>query len=107
MSTTFKLSEPLKTHDGDVTELKLKTPRAGLIVKHNDPFKVRRSPDGDGFEYEFDNKSMMAFATEMTGIDDLLLSDLLVTDFINLRQAIVNIILRVVPDRNPSSAVVA
>lgn len=100
--TTFKLSQPLKTHNGDVIELKLKAPRAGMLVKHDDPFKLKPAKDGDGFEYEFNNKACLAFAAEMSGIDDLLLSDLSVSDFMNLRHTIANVILGVVSDKNPS-----
>jgi hypothetical protein len=99
---TFTLSEPLKTHDGEVTELKLKTPRAGLIVKYDDPFQIRPIKDGDGYEYVFNNKSVMQFASDMTGIDDLILQDLSVPDFMRLRTEIAGIIMKAVPDKNPS-----
>lgn len=102
MSETFKLSEPLKTHDGEVNELKLKAPRAGLLVKYDDPFKIQPIKDGDGYEYVFNNKAVMQFASEMTGIDDLILQDLSVSDFMKLRSEIARIIVGAVPDRNPS-----
>lgn len=104
MTTTeiFKLSSPLKTHDGEVTELKLKTPRAGLLTKHDDPFKLQPIKDGDGYEYVFNNRSMMQFASEMTGIDDLILEDMSVSDFWRLRNEIAGIIVKTVPDKNPS-----
>lgn len=107
MATTFKLSSPLKTHDGEVTELKLKEPRAGLMVKYNDPFQVKPVKDGDGFEYVFDNKAIMQFASAMSGVDDLILSDLSVSDFMRLRGEIASIILQTVPDKNPSDQSVA
>jgi hypothetical protein len=99
---TFKLSSPLKTHDGEVTELKLKTPRAGLLTKYDDPFKIQPLKDGDGYEYVFNNKSMMQFASEMTGIDDLILEDMSVSDFWKLRSEIARVIVNTVPDQNPS-----
>ncbi|WP_439368504.1 phage tail assembly protein [Bradyrhizobium sp. DASA03120] len=103
MTITFALSQPLKTHNGDVSELTLKEPKAGLLVKYNDPFQIKPSKDSDGFEYVFDNKSIMQFAAAMTGVDDLILSDLSVSDFMRLRNKIAEIIVQVVPDRNPSA----
>ncbi|OAF14123.1 hypothetical protein [Bradyrhizobium neotropicale] len=105
-TATFKLSSPLKTHDGVVNELNLRTPKARLIVKHGDPFTIRPVKNDKGetesHEYVYDNKSMLQFAADMTGVDDLILSDLSVSDFMRLRGAITNIILELVPDKNPS-----
>ncbi|MEY9184553.1 phage tail assembly protein [Bradyrhizobium sp. USDA 313] len=102
MTTTFQLSQPLKTHNGEVSELTLKEPKAGLLVKYNDPFQIKPTSEG-GFEYVFDNKSIMQFAAAMSGVDDLILSDLSVSDFMRLRNKIAEIIVQVVPDRNPSA----
>ncbi|MDA9523053.1 hypothetical protein XI06_22925 [Bradyrhizobium sp. CCBAU 11434] len=102
MTTIFKLSQPLKTHDGEVTELKLKDPKAGLLVKYDDPFQIKPAKDGDGFEYVFNNKAVMQFASAMSGVDDLLLADLSVSDFMRIRGEIATIIMRSLPDRNPS-----
>ncbi|WP_035657297.1 hypothetical protein, partial [Bradyrhizobium sp. STM 3809] len=64
--TTFKLSSPLKTHGGEVTELTLKSPKARLTVKYGDPFVLRpmRNAKGEteGWEYIWDNEAMMHFA---------------------------------------------
>jgi hypothetical protein len=106
MTETLKLSQPLKTHDGVVDELKLKAPKARLIVKHGDPFTIRpiknAKGENEGYEYLYDNDSMMKFASDMSGVDELILSDLTVSDFMKLRGAITNIIMGLVPDRNPS-----
>jgi hypothetical protein len=103
---TFTLSRPLKTHNGEVIELKLREPRAGAFVRYNDPFKVKPLRDAagepEGFEYEFNNKQMLQFLAEMTGIDDLLLQDMSASDFMRLRVAAANLILLSVPDRDPS-----
>ncbi|MEK9282820.1 hypothetical protein MTR72_24850 [Bradyrhizobium sp. ISRA442] len=111
MATTFKLSEPLKTHDGDVTELKLKSPKARLIVKYGDPFTIRpiknAKGENEGYEYIYDNEAMMKFASDMTGVDDLLLSDLSVSDFMKLRGEITNVVMGLVSDKNPSEQPVA
>ncbi|MDI4236798.1 hypothetical protein OZ411_28705 [Bradyrhizobium sp. Arg237L] len=111
MSDTFSLSFPLKTHDGDVTELKLKAPRAGALVKYNDPFQLKpiknENGEQEGFEFVFNNKAMMQFLSDMTGIDDLLLADMSASDFMRLRGVAANMILTAVPDKNPSKQPVA
>lgn len=103
---TFKLSAPIKTHEGVVNELKLKSPKARLIVKHGDPFTIRAVKNAKGetesHEYVYDNAAMMQFAADMTGADEIVLSDLSVADFMRLRSAITNTILGLVPDKNPS-----
>ena len=103
---TFKLSSPLKTHDGEITEIKLKEPRASSLVKYNDPFKVKpikdESGETEGFEFEFNNKPMMLFLSDMTGIDDILLSNLSVSDFMRVRLVAANIVLMGISDKNPS-----
>jgi hypothetical protein len=104
---TFRLSEPLKTHDGEVMELKLKEPKARLIVKYDDPFSLRPMKDRDDLEYVWNQKAVMAFASDMSGVDELILSDLPVGDYMRLRQEIANIILGLVPDKNPSEQPVA
>jgi hypothetical protein len=63
--------------------------------------------DRDDLEYVFNNKAVMQFAAEMSGVDELILSDLSVSDYMRLRQEIANIILGVVPDKNPSDQPVA
>ena len=105
---TFKLSGPLKTHDGEVTELKLKEPKARLAVKFADPFQIRPMKDRDDqLEYIFNNEAVSQYASEMSGVDELILAELSVGDFYRLRQEIANIILGVVPDKNPSEQPVA
>jgi hypothetical protein len=103
---TFALSSPLKTHDGEITEIKLKEPRASSLVKYNDPFKVKPIKDADGetegFEFEFNNKPMMQFLSDMTGIDDILLSNLTASDFMRVRLVAANIVLMGISDKNPS-----
>jgi hypothetical protein len=103
---TFKLSSPLKTHDGEITEIKLKEPRASSMVKYNDPFKVKPVKDAngetEGFEFEFNNKPMMQFLSDMTGVDDILLSSLSASDFMRVRLVAANIVLMGISDKNPS-----
>lgn len=102
-STThiFKLSAPLKTHEGEVTELKLKEPKARLAVKYADPFQLRPMKDRDELEYVFNNAAVSQYASEMSGVDEIILADIGIGDFYRLRQEIANIILGVVPDKAP------
>jgi hypothetical protein len=106
ITQTFALSSPLKTHDGEVTEIKLKEPRAGTLVKYNDPFKVKPIKGEDGetehFEFEFFNKPMMQFLTDMTGLDEIILSTMRASDFMRLRVVAANTILMGISDKNPS-----
>jgi hypothetical protein len=104
--TIVKLSTPIRTHDGMVSELKLKAPKVTSIVKHGDPFTIRSVKDSNGehqqYEYVYDNKAVFKFASDMSGIDDILLSDLSVSDFISVRNAIKDIVMELVPEKNPS-----
>ena len=103
---TFKLSQPLKTHNGDVTELTIKTPRGRAFVEYGEPFqlKPRLNEEGEatGVEFVFNNKSMIRFMSDMTGIDDLLLGDIPAPDFFRLRSTAANMIIVEVPDKNPT-----
>ena len=108
---TFKLSQPLKTHNGDVIELTLKAPRARAFVAYNDPFQLKPRTNGagetEGLEFVFNNKAMMQFLSDMTGLDDLILGDMSGGDFYRLRGKAANMILEMVPDKNPSEQSVA
>jgi hypothetical protein len=100
----FKLSRPLHTHKGDVTEITLKEPTAGTFIRaKGDPFKLRFI-DGKP-DYDFDSAASMAFLCEMTGLDQIVLEALPGCDFIGLRYALVNVIAEGLgADRNPSEA---
>ena len=102
MTHTFKLSKPLKTHDGEITELKLKEPKARLFFKYGDPFKLAPMKDRADLEFVFDKEAIMQFISEMTGIDDIVLGDLSTGDYYRLRQDAANFILGIVPDKDPS-----
>jgi hypothetical protein len=97
---TFKLFEAIATHDGSVSELTIKAPKARTFVKHGEPFKLK--PDGERLAFEFNDKSLMAFAAEMTGVDEILLGGLASSDYLRLRQEIANTILGIVPDKDPT-----
>lgn len=105
---TFKLSRPLKTHNGEVLELTLQEPTAGAFVDYGEPFtlKPRKGEDGqpDGVTFVYDNnKAFMRFLVDMIvekGIDDLVLKSISARDFHHLRSLATNIILVGVPDKN-------
>lgn len=87
---TVTLSQPLKTHSGEVTELKLKAPLAGQFLNHGEPFKTRVVVNEKGekdFEFDYNYKALFAFLSDMTEprVDDLILKGLPVGDFYELR----------------------
>ena len=101
-ANVFKLSRPLKTHKGDVTEITLKEPTAATFLHAKaDPFKIRYI-EGKS-DYTFDSAASMAFLCEMTGFDQIVLEALPACDFFGLRYAMVNVIAEGLgADRNPS-----
>jgi hypothetical protein len=84
---TVTLSQPLKTHGGEVTTITLKEPTAKSFFDHGEPLKTRVVSDdaGDRFEFDFFNSVLKKFLTDMTGLDDLVLSGLAAADYLNLR----------------------
>ena len=90
MSTIVKLSKPLTTHKGEVTEIELNEPTARSFVRHGEPFKTR-TVNGEG-EIDFANKEMMAFLADMSGIDAIILEALPAVDYFALRNAAVLLI---------------
>jgi hypothetical protein len=98
----FKLSRPLRTHKGDVTEITLKEPTAGTFIRaKRDPYKIRiidGKPDCD-----FDPVASMAFLCEMTGLDEIVLGALPAIDFVGLRWMMFHSIANTLgADTNPS-----
>lgn len=86
-SETVTLSQPLKTHSGDVTSLTLKEPAAKSFFDHGEPFKFRVT-GGEGeqqIEFDYFNSVFKKFLSDMTGLDDLVLSGLRAADFLTLR----------------------
>ena len=82
MARNIKLSKPLKTHDGEVMELKLRDLTArDIATMRESPYKVfPRKADGT---VELENRyyKMMADLSLRSGVDDLILGDLSGTDF--------------------------
>ena len=103
-SETITLSEPLKTHDGDVTTIKVNEPRARSFFDHGEPFKMRVVTDGEKEHVEFDYSQavLKKFFMDMTGIDDIILGKLSAGDYFKLRNAMTNLILGVA-GKNPTT----
>ena len=86
----FKLSKPIQTHGGEVSELTLREPTARSFMNHGEPFKVRiitNADDSQHVEFDFDNKIMSKFLADMIEekVDDLLLGGLRTSDYLSLR----------------------
>jgi len=112
---TFKLSRPLKTHNGELTELTLQEPTMRSFIAHGDPFKIKPAKVEEGeperAEFVYDNnKALLGFLTDMVvqkGIDDIILSSITSSDFYRLRMLATPLILLGVQDKNftkPSDA---
>jgi hypothetical protein len=95
---TIKLSRSIKTHDGEVTEIKLKEPTARSFFTHGEPFKVKVTTDDKDetrVDFDFNNAVVAKFLADMTGLDDLLLSSLRAVDYVRLRSQAAHLIIGV------------
>ena len=93
--TIVTLTTPIKTHDGEVTTLKLREPKARSFFEHGEPFKMRVISEGDKDRVEFDynHKILAKFLSDMTGIDDITLGSVTASDYFLLRNAATNLII--------------
>jgi hypothetical protein len=87
-----KLSKPLVTHKGEVSEIELKEPTCASFVKHADPFKITWDEAGRA-SYDFNSKACVGFLTDMTGYDEIILGKIAAKDFMTLRYAMVGVIM--------------
>lgn len=94
-SKTITLSAPLKTHSGEVNSITVNEPKAKSFFDHGEPFKARTIIEGDVSRIEIDyiKDNFKRFLSDMTGIDDLLLSAMNLRDFYALRNAATDILL--------------
>ena len=101
---TITLSQPLKTHAGDVASITLKEPTAKQFFDHGEPFKARVITDdtGDRIDFEFFNSVFKKFLSDMTGLDEIVLSALRAADFMTLRSRAAQMIIGVV-GTNPTA----
>ena len=99
----FKLSRPLRTHKGDLSELTLKEPTARSFIRaKRDPYTVKF--EDDKATYTFDSAATLAFLVDMTGHDEITLEALPAADFMALRWEMVKVIAMGLggADKNPS-----
>lgn len=102
---TFTLSRPLKTHGGDITEITLKEPTAKSYFDHGEPYKARVISDdaGDRFDIDFFNNVFKKFLSDMTGLDEIILSGMHAADYTRLR-VLVTTMLAKEAGSNPTEA---
>lgn len=91
---TFTLSRPLKTHSGDITEITLKEPLAKSYFDHGEPYRARVISDdaGDRIEIDFFNNVFKKFLSDVTGLDDIVLSGMRAADYTRLRLRVTNML---------------
>ena len=96
-TTVVKLTTPINTHNGEVSEITLKEPRARSFFTHGEGFKMRVVSEGDKDRIEIDyNHSVFAkFLSDMSGIDEGLLGNITASDYFTLRNAATNLIIGV------------
>lgn len=92
MAITIKLSKELNTHKGPVRELELNEPQAGSFVRHGEPFHTKMEKDG-GVDIRYDNKAMLDFLSDMTGVDRVILETLPSSDYYTLRTQAVSLLM--------------
>jgi hypothetical protein len=92
MSDFLNLSKPLITHKGEVTQLEFKEPTAGAYVNYGDPFKIPAS--GLPADITYNDKAVIGFLSEMTGIDQIILRGLPAGDYMTARIKMVDVIIK-------------
>jgi Phage tail assembly chaperone proteins, E, or 41 or 14 len=95
---TVTLSRPIKAHGGDVSEIKLKEPTARSFFSHGEPFKVKVLTDDKGeslVDFDFNNAVFAKFLSDMTGLDDIVLSGMRAVDYVGLRARAAHMIIGV------------
>jgi hypothetical protein len=102
----FKLSKPLLTHSGELSELTLTEPTARLFVANGSPFTVinKINPDGSQtISVDYDDAKMVKFLAGMIEpkVDDLIINNVRGVDYIKLRERVVGQLLELA-GTNPS-----
>jgi hypothetical protein len=92
MPFTVPLSKPLKTHDGEVTQLTLRDLTASdIVMARVPPVKLIANSKEDEEHAEFRYDIIMQLASRLTGIDDLILGGLSARDFHAVANAVVKL----------------
>jgi hypothetical protein len=77
----FVLSEPIKGHDGEIRVLTLKKATMRMVAKLGFPFKIGQNA---ALEPEFQTDVMLKWASELTGLDDIILMQMSAFDALEL-----------------------
>jgi len=87
------LTEPIMTHKGELSEITLKAPRAGLFMRHGEPFVTDVDFEAGKVKHVYDNKIMSKFLADMSGFDEIVLGNLSTPDFYVVRSEATQLIL--------------
>jgi len=83
-TVTVRLTKPIITHKGELTEITLREPTVKSYLKAGrDPFQIR--PSADGTDVTYDIPAMVAFLSDISGLDQIILEGLSARDFNTLR----------------------
>jgi hypothetical protein len=88
-SYNFPLRKPIKTHGGEISELTLKAPSAGTFVRSGMPFTAINSADGS-YYIRVEPEVMIKFISDMSGLDEIVLSGIDGRDAMPLFWSVVN-----------------
>lgn len=83
----LKLVNPLVTHAGSITELKIATPSAKTIIQTGVPFEWRQD-ENDNAYVVYNDRLCMKYLSAMTGRDELELEDIIAGDWIAARNKV-------------------
>ena len=75
MTTSFKLTSPLKTHKGEIAELTLKSPKGRTFLNNAAPYEFCYDAQG-GYRTTYNTKAMFAFLSDMSGLDTIILEEI-------------------------------
>lgn len=90
-SEIVKLSQEINTHQGPKSEITLNEPLARAFRVHGEAVRVIPL-DGDKIRFEHNDKAMLGYLADMSGLDAVLLDSLTASDYLKLRTAATNLI---------------
>lgn len=91
-TTTVKLSTPLTTHKGTISEIVLKMPTARSFRLFGNPYLIHRDPVSQKPMPVIIDEAMLKFLADASGFDELTLDDLPAPDYDALRWTMFNMI---------------
>lgn len=84
MSKTIKLTSPIKSHRGDLSEITLNPVKVSSFIRHGDPVELV-TKDGNVVATFPNQKATLGFLADSTGLDELTLECLSSTDYLVIR----------------------